>query len=166
MEGKILRTVQRQQRQCCLRSAMDEPHSVDYGSGNRERLLGPQAYWQAGSVGHTDVAIGRSVHEDPGPDRWLVLGSTAIYFCLVNEVTKARLGGLHSARLLLWSFDFAPIAEHQATGAWGELSEAMTDSARRLGNAGADALIIRSNTMHKLYDDVLASLAISVLHIA
>lgn len=92
--------------------------------------------------------------------------STAIYYRLVNEVTKARLGGLHSARMLLWSFDFAPIAEHQAAGAWGELSEAMTDSARRLENAGADALIICSNTMHKLYDDVQASVAIPLLHIA
>jgi len=68
--------------------------------------------------------------------------------------------------MLLWSFDFAPIAEHQADGAWGHLATAMVDAARRLANAGADVLIICSNTMHKLYENVQASVAIPVLHIA
>jgi aspartate racemase len=86
--------------------------------------------------------------------------STTIYYRLINE---ARLGGLHSARMLLWSFDFAPIAEHQAAGAWDDLATEMVDAARRLANAGADALIICSNTMHKLYDDVQASVAIPIL---
>src|SRR5215470_2584105 len=89
--------------------------------------------------------------------------STAIYYRLINEATKARLGGLHSACMLLWSFDFAPIAEHQAAGAWDDLATAMVDAARRLADAGAGALIICSNTMHKLYGDVQASVAIPVL---
>lgn len=91
--------------------------------------------------------------------------STAIYYRLINEATKARLGGLHSAPLLLWSFDFAPIAGHQADGAWGDLARVMADAARRLEAAGAKALLICSNTMHKLHDQVQASVAIPVLHI-
>lgn len=92
--------------------------------------------------------------------------STAIYYRLINEATKARLGGLHSARMLLWSFDFAPIAERQMAGAWGDLETAMVDAARRLTDAGAEALLICSNTMHKLYEAVQASVAVPVLHIA
>ncbi len=92
--------------------------------------------------------------------------STAIYYRLINEATRARLGGLHSARLLLWSFDFAPIAEHQMAGAWGDLETAMVDAARRLAGVGADALVICSNTMHKLHTEVQASVAVPVLHIA
>lgn len=92
--------------------------------------------------------------------------STAIYYRLINEATRARLGGLHSARMLLWSFDFAPIAEHQMAGAWGDLETAMVDAARRLTNAGADALLICSNTMHKLYKAVQASVTVPVLNIA
>jgi len=92
--------------------------------------------------------------------------STAIYYRLINEAAKARLGGLHSARLLLWSFDFAPIAEHQAAGAWTELETMMTDAARRLAGAGADAIIICTNTMHKLYHEVQAAVNVPVLHIA
>ena len=92
--------------------------------------------------------------------------STAIYYRLINEATKARLGGLHSAPMLLWSFDFAPVAEHQMAGAWGDLETAMVDAARRLTNAGAEALLICSNTMHKLHEAVQASVTVPVLHIA
>jgi len=63
--------------------------------------------------------------------------STALYYRLINEAAKARLGGLHSAQLLLWSFDFAPIAERQAAGDWSALALVMKDAACRLVSAGA-----------------------------
>lgn len=86
--------------------------------------------------------------------------STAIYYRLINEATRARLGGLHSARLLMWSFDFAPIAKHQMADAWDELATVMVDAARRLEGAGADALLICTNTMHSLFEKVQAAVAI------
>ena len=92
--------------------------------------------------------------------------STAIYYRLINEATKAQRGGLHSAPMLLWSFDFAPIAEQQAAGAWRQLAAVMAEAARRLEAAGAEALVIASNTMHKLYDEVAASVAVPIPHIA
>lgn len=92
--------------------------------------------------------------------------STAIYYRLINEAAKARLGGLHSARLLLWSFDFAPVAERQTAGDWHELELMMKDAARRLVAAGGDALIICSNTMHKLYGEVQSAVDVPILHIA
>ncbi|QEN90096.1 aspartate/glutamate racemase family protein [Labrys sp. KNU-23] len=92
--------------------------------------------------------------------------STAIYYRLINEATRARLGGLHSARLLMWSFDFAPIAKHQMADAWDELATVMVDAARRLEGAGADALLICTNTMHRLFEKVQVAVAIPVLHIA
>jgi len=92
--------------------------------------------------------------------------STAIYYRLINEAAKARLGGLHSARLLLWSFDFAPIAERQAAGDWYELGLMMKDAARRLVSAGAEAIIICTNTMHKLYGEVQSAVDVPILHIA
>jgi aspartate racemase len=92
--------------------------------------------------------------------------STARYYRLINEAAKARLGGLHSARLLLWSFDFAPIAERQAAGDWCELELMMKDAARRVVSAGADAIVICTNTMHKLYEEVQSAVDVPILHIA
>jgi aspartate racemase len=72
---------------------------------------------------------------------------------------------LHSAQLLLYSFDFAPIADLQAAGDWLKLEALMIDAARRLERAGADGIVICTNTMHKLYDAVQAAIDIPVLHI-
>src|SRR5262249_27729714 len=91
--------------------------------------------------------------------------STALYYRLINEAAKARLGGLHSAQLLLWSFDFAPIAERQQSGDWSALELVMKDAARRLVSAGADAIVICSNTMHKLHGEVQSAVDVPVLHI-
>ncbi len=91
--------------------------------------------------------------------------STTTYYRLINEATKARLGGLHSAPLLLYSFDFAPVAELQAAGKWAKLETGMIHAARRLEGAGADGIVICTNTMHKLYDAVQAAIDIPVLHI-
>lgn len=91
--------------------------------------------------------------------------STATYYSMLNRGVRERLGGLASASLLLHSFDFAPIAELQNEGAWSPLSDLLCDAAKRLERGGADALLICTNTMHKLYGEVAAAVAVPVLHI-
>lgn len=92
--------------------------------------------------------------------------STAIYYRLINEMVRDRLGGLHSARLLLWSFDFAEIAERQHVGDWAGATMLMADAARRLEAGGAQALVICTNTMHRMADAVQAAVSVPILHIA
>jgi aspartate racemase len=92
--------------------------------------------------------------------------STAIYYRGLNEGAKLRAGGLSSAPLLLWSFDFAGIAALQAAGEWQRLSALMIDAARRLESAGAEALVICSNTMHKMAPELAGAIGIPLLHIA
>ena len=93
--------------------------------------------------------------------------STAIYYRHLNEIARARLSGLHSARLLLSSFDFADVAECQHRGDWAGATVMMIDAATRLQLAGAEALVICTNTMHKLADEVQAAVpALPLLHIA
>lgn len=92
--------------------------------------------------------------------------STALYYRWINEAVKARRGGLHSAPLILWSFDFAPIAERQAAGQWEALGRELGEAGRRLAQAGADALLICTNTMHRLHADIEAAAGVPALHIA
>ncbi len=92
--------------------------------------------------------------------------STAIYYRLLNEIARERLGGLHSARLLLWSVDFAEIAELQHKGDWEAAAATLAEVAGRLEAAGAEALVLCTNTMHKLADRVQAAADIPLLHIA
>jgi len=92
--------------------------------------------------------------------------STAIYYRHLNEIARDRLGGLHSAKLLLWSFDFAEVAARQHAGDWDSASAMMTGAARRLEDGGAEALVICTNTMHKLAGVVEASVGIPLVHIA
>lgn len=92
--------------------------------------------------------------------------STAIYYRHLNEIARSRLGGLHSAKLMLWSVDFAEIAERQHAGDWDGAAAIMVDAARRLEGAGAEALVIATNTMHKLADTVEAAVSIPLVHIA
>ncbi|MBW8908057.1 MAG: aspartate/glutamate racemase family protein [Mesorhizobium sp.] len=92
--------------------------------------------------------------------------STAIYYRLLNEIVRERLGGLHSAKLLLWSFDFAEIAERQHAGDWQGAGALLVEAARRLEAGGAEGLLICTNTMHKLADDVQAAISIPLIHIA
>ena len=91
--------------------------------------------------------------------------STAMYYEQINRKVARLLGGLSSAPLLIESVDFAPVAALQAEGGWDELGAAMTDAARRLVEAGAEGLMLCSNTMHKVYDAVAASVPVPVLHI-
>jgi aspartate racemase len=92
--------------------------------------------------------------------------STAIYYRQLNEMARERKGGLSSAQLLLWSFDFAPLAKLMAEDRWAELAALMVDAAHRLERGGADALILCANTMHKIAPEVEAATKVPLLHIA
>ena len=91
--------------------------------------------------------------------------STAIYYRRLNELVRERLGGLHSAQLLLRSFDFAPIAELQGRSEWRRATDLMITAARRLEEGGAEALLICSNTMHRMADEVAAAVSVPLIHI-
>ncbi|GAW50404.1 MULTISPECIES: aspartate/glutamate racemase family protein [unclassified Nocardioides] len=91
--------------------------------------------------------------------------SSALFYELLNELTKERLGGLHSARVLMSSVDFAEIAELQHTGDWARAGEVLADEARRLEAAGAELLVLCTNTMHKVADDITAAVSIPFLHL-
>ena len=92
--------------------------------------------------------------------------STQSYYRLINEGVKAELGGLYSADLLIHSVDFAPIGALQAQGAWDELGNIMASSGTRLQVAGAKGLLIATNTMHKVADDVQEATDLPIIHIA
>jgi len=92
--------------------------------------------------------------------------STAIYYRLINEMVRVRLGGVHSAKLLLWSFDFFDIAERQHAGDWAGATAMMINTARKLEDGGAEAIVICTNTMHMMAGDVQAAISIPVIHIA
>ncbi|MFZ2843773.1 aspartate/glutamate racemase family protein [Psychrobacter sp.] len=92
--------------------------------------------------------------------------STQSYYRLINEGIKAELGNLHSADLLIHSVDFAPIGVLQAQGAWDELGVMMASSGKRLRAAGAQGLLIATNTMHKVVDEVQAATNLPLIHIA
>lgn len=92
--------------------------------------------------------------------------STAIYYNLMNEDVRARLGGHHSAKVILWSVDFAEIEAMQRDGAWDKAGAALADAARKLESIGAEAIVIATNTMHKVADTVAAATRVPLLHIA
>ena len=92
--------------------------------------------------------------------------STESYYRLINEGIKAKLGNLHSADLLIHSVDFAPINKLQAQEAWDEMGEMLASSGKRLQAAGAQGLLIATNTMHKVVDNVQAATNLPIIHIA
>ncbi|WP_077146869.1 aspartate/glutamate racemase family protein [Sphingopyxis sp. KK2] len=92
--------------------------------------------------------------------------SSAQYYRLINEGVKARLGGLHSARVLMLSLDFAPVAALQASGDWDMLDAQMAEAATSLAAGGADMLLICANTMHLCAEAVEAATDVPLLHIA
>jgi aspartate racemase len=91
--------------------------------------------------------------------------STAVYYRLLNEGVRKRCGGLHSAPLLLWSFDFDEIARQQAAANWDALAAKMIEAGQRLCGAGAQALIICTNTMHLVAPAMARALPIPIVHI-
>jgi aspartate racemase len=92
--------------------------------------------------------------------------SSAAYYRLLNEEVKARLGGLHSAQCLMFSVEFAEIEELQRSGDWDRATELMVDAGRRLEAGGADCVLICTNTMHRMAEDVAAAVSIPLIHIA
>jgi aspartate racemase len=92
--------------------------------------------------------------------------STAHYYRVINEAVRERLGGLHSADLLMRSVDFAPIAEQQAQDDWPAAAGTLGPAARSLADAGAEFLVIATNTMHIVAPQIEAAAGIPVLHIA
>jgi aspartate racemase len=92
--------------------------------------------------------------------------SSAEYYRMINQMVRARLGGLRSGRCLMWSFDFGEIEALQQAGRWAEATTLMIDAARRLERGGADFFLICSNTMHRMADEVANAVQIPLLHIA
>ena len=92
--------------------------------------------------------------------------STALYYRLMNEHCRATLGGHHSARILLHSFDFDVIERCQGAGQWDEMATMLGDAAAGLAGAGADFLVIATNTMHRLAVEISERSGLEVLHIA
>jgi aspartate racemase len=91
--------------------------------------------------------------------------STASYYRFANEIVRDRLGGLHSARLLLSSVDFAEVEELQSSGRWDEAGALLAAEARRLETAGADLLVLCTNTMHKVAPAIEEAVSIPLLHL-
>ena len=92
--------------------------------------------------------------------------SSVEYYRIINEEVKNRLGGLHSAKCLLYSVDFDEIERFQAEGKWEEAGKLLGDVAHSLEKGGADFIVICTNTMHKVIDYVEEKIKIPILHIA
>jgi aspartate racemase len=92
--------------------------------------------------------------------------STAIYYELFNKGVRDKLGGLHSAELLIRSLDFAPIAEMQASGRWAQAGEVLAAAATGLQCGGADLIVLATNTMHKVIEAVEMAVTVPVVNIA
>ncbi len=92
--------------------------------------------------------------------------SSIEYYRIINETVRARLGGLHSAKSIMYSVDFAEIETLQQQGKWDEATDLMIDAAQRVERGGADFVIICTNTMHKMADEVQNHIQIPLLHIA
>jgi aspartate racemase len=92
--------------------------------------------------------------------------SSLEYYRIINRTTRERLGGVHSARSLMWSVDFGEIERLQHDGDWERLARCMEDAARRLERGGADFLVLCTNTMHRMADAITGAVSIPLLHIA
>ena len=92
--------------------------------------------------------------------------STITYYQVLNETIKQALGGLHSAKCILYSVDFEEIEKCQANGDWDRSAEILSDAAQSLEKAGADYIVICTNTMHKVADEIKKHIHIPILHIA
>ena len=92
--------------------------------------------------------------------------STVTYYQIINDTIKEELGGLHSAKILLYSVDFAEIEECQAKGEWEKSGIILAQAAKNLENAGADFIVICTNTMHKVVPQIQKEIQIPIIHIA
>jgi aspartate racemase len=92
--------------------------------------------------------------------------STITYYQIINTAVKETLGGLHSGKILLNSIDFYEIEKHQSKGEWDSCASIMIDAAKALETAGADFIVICTNTMHKVAPQIQEAISIPILHIA
>ena len=92
--------------------------------------------------------------------------STLEYYRIINETVKEKLGDLHSAKIILYSVDFEEIEKLQHQGEWEKLTELMIDAAKRVEKGGADFILLCTNTMHKMANEVQNNIKIPLLHIA
>lgn len=92
--------------------------------------------------------------------------STVTYYQIVNKTVKRELGGLHSAKVLLYSVDFAEIEEYQTKGEWDKSAAVLAEAAQNLEKAGAGFIIICTNTMHKVAPAIQKKISIPIIHIA
>ena len=92
--------------------------------------------------------------------------STVVYYQALNRLVRARLGGRHSAELVMWSVDFAPYSDWMAADAWDRVGEGLCAAARKLEAAGAEAVLLCANTMHLMAPQVAAAVDIPLIHIA
>ena len=92
--------------------------------------------------------------------------STVTYYQVINETIKKQLGGLHSAKCILYSVDFDEIEKYQASGEWDKSADVLSEAAQALERAGADYIVICTNTMHKVAPEIGRNIHIPILHIA
>lgn len=92
--------------------------------------------------------------------------STIEYYRIINELVHQKLSGLHSAKMLIESYDFDEIEKHQSQGNWEELTKILINSAKKLEQSGADYIAIATNTMHLMADEVQKNISIPLIHIA
>ena len=92
--------------------------------------------------------------------------STISYYRIINEKMNEKLGGVHSARIILYSVEFSEIEECQASGQWEKSAKILGDAAEKLETAGADLILICTNTMHKVADRIQARITVPIIHIA
>ena len=92
--------------------------------------------------------------------------STVTYYQILNREVAGKLGGFHSARILMYNVDFAELEENMSKGNWAGNAAILSDAAKRLESAGADFIVIATNTMHKLVPDIEKNIRIPILHIA
>lgn len=92
--------------------------------------------------------------------------SSLEYYRLINQFTKAQLGEMHSAQCVMYSVDFAPLEEMQREDRWGDAAVVLVDAARRVERAGADFVLMCTNTMHRMADEVQSAISVPLLHIA
>jgi aspartate racemase len=91
--------------------------------------------------------------------------STTEYYKIINKTVKNKLGGLHSSKCILYSVDFHEIEAFQSNGQWDKVAEIISHGAMTLENAGADFIVICSNTIHKVFDEIQKNVSIQILHI-
>ncbi|MFC1555771.1 aspartate/glutamate racemase family protein [candidate division KSB1 bacterium] len=92
--------------------------------------------------------------------------SSSVYYQIINREVQKKLGGVHSAKCVMYSVDFGEIEELQHAGEWDKLTQVMVDCAKSIQNAGADFLVICTNTMHKMAPEIEESTSMPILHIA